>query len=333
MIAQERLEFVDIGTALPESRLCDTVYQGLTATPKSLPPRLFYDHAGSELFEAITDLPEYYPTRTEAAILERYAAEICASVGGEMTLVEFGSGSSRKTRLLFDAVLSRQKALRYVPIDISRAFLRTSAETLLGEYPGLSVTALAGEYFDAASTLPAADEPRLILFLGSNIGNLAHEDATEFLRRIRGGMNPHDRVLVGTDMVKDRTILERAYDDAQGVTARFNLNLLARINREIGGEFDLERFRHSAPYDESRERIEMRLVSIGRQTVRINDLETDFKFEDGEPIVTEWSQKYTPESFAALCAPAGLQIDRSWTDERGWFTQWLLKPKMVSDGS
>ena len=326
MIAQERLEFVDVGTTLPESTLCETVYAGLNASPKSLPPRLFYDHAGSRLFETITELPEYYPTRTEAAILERFAPEILAAAGNDLTLVEFGSGSSRKTRLLLDALFARQSTLRYVPIDISRAFLRESAETLLREYPGLDVTALAGEYFDAAAALPAADGPRLILFLGSNIGNLPHEDAIRFLRLIRRGMKPHDRILVGTDRVKDRTILERAYDDTQGVTARFNLNLLARINREIGGTFDLARFRHAAPYDERRERIEMRLVSVGAQTARIDDLDTDFSFEDGEAIVTEWSQKYTPESFAALCAPAGLEIAASWSDEREWFTQWLLKP-------
>lgn len=306
--------------------LCETVYRGLSSTPKSLPPRLFYDHAGSELFEAITDLPEYYPTRTEAAILERYAAEIVERTGTGLTMVEFGAGSSRKTRLLIEAALSRQGSLEYVPIDISRAFLRESAEALLREYPDLRVTALAGEYFDAALAIPEASGPRLILFLGSNIGNLPHADAIEFLRRVRRAMRPGDRLLVGTDLVKDASTLEAAYDDAQGVTARFNLNLLARINRELGGGFDLKCFRHVAPWDAGQERIEMRLVSLADQRVRIEDLDWEFDLAEGEPIVTEWSQKYTAESFAALCAPAGLEVAARWTDERGWFAEWLLLP-------
>lgn len=326
MIAQARLVFEDVEDRTPGALLCDAVYQGLSATPKTLPPRLFYDRAGSELFEAITELPEYYPTRTEAALLEAHAEGIVRAVGEEVTLVEFGSGSSRKTRLLIEAALLRQEALQYVPIDISRAFLRDSAEALLAEYPALTVTALAGEYFDAALAMPPAAGPRLILFLGSNIGNLPHAEATRFLARVRAGMSPHDRLLVGTDLVKDAAVLEAAYDDAQGVTARFNLNLLARINCELGGAFDLARFRHAAPWDAVAERIEMRLVSLGDQRVRVDDLDTEFTFADGEAIVTEWSQKYTPESFAALCAPAGLEIVGSWTDDRSWFAEWLLRP-------
>ena len=328
----ERLRFADVRTEVPGERLCDTVYRGLTATPKTLPPRLFYDHAGSELFEAITDLPEYYPTRTEQSILERHAERIVAAVGEGLTLVEFGSGSSRKTRLLIEAALARQGALRYVPIDISRAFLRESSETLLGEYPGLEIEALCGEYFDAARALPSADGPRLVLFLGSNIGNLSDEDAVAFLTRLREGLKPHDRILVGTDMVKDRRVLEAAYDDAQGITARFNLNLLARLNRELDADFSLALFRHHAPYDPDLNRIEMRLVSLGDQTVRVGALDSEFAFRDGEAIVTEWSQKYTLESFAALCAPAGLEVVRSWTDEKEWFTEWLLMPLPLGGG-
>ena len=323
---QGRLRFVDVRGEEAGERLCDTVYRGLCATPKTLPPRLFYDHAGSELFEAITDLPEYYPTRTEAAILERHAAEIVAQAGHGLTMLEFGSGSSRKTRLLIEAALARQGALEYVPIDISRAFLREAAETLLSEYPDLTVTALAGEYFDAARAMPSAEGPRLILFLGSNIGNLDHGSAVEFLSRVRGGMRAEDRLLVGTDLVKDVATLEAAYDDARGVTARFNLNLLARINRELGGHFDLVCFRHAAPWDSDHERIEMRLVSLAEQRVRIDDLDTTFSFAEGEVIVTEWSQKYTATSFAALCESAGLELVARWTDERAWFAEWMLRP-------
>lgn len=322
----ERLRFVDVNGERSQDALCDTVFRGLSSVPKSLPPKLFYDHQGSELFEAITNLPEYYPTRTEQAILESNADKIVSAVGEGLTLIEFGSGSSRKTRLLIEAALRRQRSLHYVPIDISRAFLRESSEKLLDEYEGLSVTALAGEYFDAAHAMPSADGPRLILFLGSNIGNLAHDEATAFLARVREGMRPHDRLLVGADMVKDAAVLEAAYDDSRGVTAHFNVNVLARINRELGGRFDLSRFQHTAPWDAVRERIEMRLVSMGPQRVRIDDLDTDFVFADGEPIVTEWSQKYTRESFAALCGPAGLAIAETWTDEQGWFTENLLQP-------
>ena len=304
----------------------ESVLRGLGDRPKTLPPRLFYDRRGSELFEAITELDEYYPTRTEDAILERHAKAIVSAVGERIALVEFGSGSSRKTRRLIEAALARQERLAYYPIDISRAFLRDSSESLLQEYPRLDVRALAGEYFDVASALPAAQNPRLVLFLGSNIGNLAHGEATEFLRRIRSGMTPDDRLLVGTDMVKDASVLEAAYDDSKGVTARFNLNLLARINRELGGEFDLDRFRHAAPYDTANGRVEMRLVSLVDQKVRIDALDREFVFAAGEAIVTEWSQKYTPESVADLCAGAGLEIAESWSDARGWFTEWLIKP-------
>lgn len=308
------------------------MFSGLTATPKRLPPRLFYDHEGSKLFEAITDLPEYYPTRTEQAILEVQADAIVAAAGDGLTLIEFGSGSSRKTRVLIEAALRRQHGLHYVPIDISRTFLRESSQALLAEYPSLTIGALAGEYFDAARALPSAEGPRLILFLGSNIGNLAHDEATDFLTRIRDGMQPDDRLLVGTDMVKDPAILEAAYDDERGVTARFNLNVLARINRELGGHFDLDRFRHEAPWDAAHERIEMRLVSQGRQRVRVDALGAAFDFADGEAVVTEWSQKYTRAGFGALCAGASLEVERTWADERGWFVENLLRPLPLGGG-
>ena len=322
----ERLRFVDVRGEGPQELLRETVLRGLRASPKSLPPRLFYDHEGSEIFEAITGLPEYYPTRTEQAILDAHAGEIVAAAGAGMTLVEFGSGSSRKTRVLIEAALERQGALHYVPIDISRAFLRESAESLLAEYAGLTVAALAGEYFDAARAVPPADGPRLVLFLGSNVGNLSRDDAVEFLCRVREGMRPHDRMLVGADMVKAPDVLRAAYNDSQGVTARFNLNVLDRLNRELGARFDLAAFRHDAPWNEAAQRIEMHLVSLGDQSVRIDDLDAEVAFADGEAIVTEWSQKYTPESFAALCAPAGLEIAQTWTDARGWFTENLLRP-------
>jgi dimethylhistidine N-methyltransferase len=325
-VLMERLRIVDVRGEGPLDSLCDTVYSGLSAEPKRLPPRLFYDREGSDLFEEITDLPEYYPTRTEQAILEENADEIVGMAGGPIAMIEFGSGSSRKTRVLIEAALRRQKRLDYAPIDISRAFLHETSQRLLDEYPDLSVTAVAGEYFDAAVNLPRSPCPRLILFLGSNIGNLAEDEAVEFLTRVCHAMEPEDRLLVGTDMVKDVTVLEAAYNDAQGVTARFNANVLQRINLELGGEFDLAAFRHHAPFDEAHQRIEMRLVSLRDQTVRIESLDTEFRFSEGEAIVTEWSQKYTRERFAAIAEPAGLRIEKSWSDGKGWFTEYLLCP-------
>lgn len=324
----ERLKFVDVRSEEASESFCQVVFEGLSRMPKQLPPRFFYDREGSDLFELITDLPEYYPTRTEQALLEAKAADILTQIGPGMTMIEFGSGSSRKTRILIEAALAREGTLHYVPIDISREFLRDCADTLLNDYPGMRITALAGEYFDAANALPCSDGPCLILFLGSNIGNLSHAEAGEFLARIRRGMRPQDRILVGVDQVKDVAVLEAAYNDAQGVTARFNLNLLARINRELDGHFDLSTFHHHAPYDAEKQRIEMRLISDRDQPVRVDYLETDFCFSEGEAIVTEYCQKYTAESFAALCEPVGLCVAAAWTDPNSWFTEYLLAPDL-----
>lgn len=299
--------------------------EGLGAQPKSLPTQFLYDRRGSELFEQITELPEYYPTRTERSILEGHADEIVEAAGPGAAIIEFGSGSSVKTRLLIEAALRRHGSLRYLPIDISFDFLKSSSQTLLSDYPGLRITALGAEYFDAAEALPGHDGPRLILFLGSNIGNLTREEAVEFLGRVRRNMLPQDRMLVGIDLIKDPNVLVAAYNDRKGVTAEFNRNLLRRINRELDGHFVEGCFRHSAPYDEQEQRIEMRLYSIGDQHVRVDALDQTFDFADGEYIHTEWSHKYTPETFANLCAPAGLRIDHLWTDQRHWFGLALLR--------
>jgi dimethylhistidine N-methyltransferase len=323
---RSRFEFVEVRGTRKQTPFCAAVAEGLRGAPKSLPTHFLYDHAGSELFERITELPEYYPTRTERSILEANAREIVESAGMNAALVEFGSGSSAKTRLLIEAALARQPELRYVPIDISVEFLKQSSQALLDRYDRLRVTALGAEYFDAISALPAHDGPRLILFLGSNIGNLTHEEATEFLTRVRCRMEPRDRLLIGIDLVKDRHVLEAAYNDAQGVTAAFNRNLLRRVNRELDGHFVVDCFRHHAPYDEAEQRIEMRLYSVGEQHVPIDAIGQTYGFRDGEYIHTEWSHKYTRESFAALCAPAGLALEHVWPDPRDWFALTMLKP-------
>lgn len=315
----ERFQFIEIRGEQPPLKICRAVTDGLAKSPKTLPTHFLYDRAGSEIFEKITELPEYYPTRTERAILEQNAESIISQLEYGFALIEFGSGSSTKTRLLIEAALNRQPNLRYFPIDISFDFLRSSSLELLEEHPCLHVTAIGAEYFDAASALPNDVGPRLILFLGSNIGNLTREEATDFLCRISSQLGPQDRLLIGIDLVKPAELLFAAYNDAAGVTAEFNRNLLRRINRELGANFDENAFLHHAPYDEDENRIQMRLVSQGNQTVTVPEIDRIYEFRDQEFIHTEWSHKYTRESFEALCQPARLQIEHLWTDEKDWF--------------
>ncbi|HEV7919556.1 MAG TPA: L-histidine N(alpha)-methyltransferase [Thermoanaerobaculia bacterium] len=294
-----------------------SVRAGLTAPRKTLEPRFFYDALGSALFDAICELPEYYVTRSETAILTEHAAEIVAAFGSPVRLVELGSGSARKTRLLFDALLARQKTLDYAPIDVDAGMLEKSGRALLVEYAGLRVSALRGDFREpsrALAALPATRERTIVLFLGSSIGNLDPTEAVAMLRDLRGALREGDALFLGVDLRKAKSVLEPAYDDALGVTAAFNLNLLQRINRELGGEFDLARFAHAVAYDEQLGRIEMHLVSLGAQTVRIGDYEVSFA--DGETIHTENSWKYDQASLAALAAEAGFAVERTWTDGR-----------------
>jgi dimethylhistidine N-methyltransferase len=323
--ADPRLLFIESPLKRKQDDFCQAVFDGLHHDPKWLPSRFFYDRAGSELFERITELAEYYPTRCEQEILTVHALEIVANLGDQLSIVEFGSGSSTKTRTLIEAALATQPDLSYVTVDISRDFLRESAMNLLEDYRGLSVCAVAAEYSEAIALLPESDDARLILFLGSNIGNFCEKEGTDFLASIRKRMSRDDRLLVGVDLEKDRKVLDLAYNDPEGVTAEFNKNLLARINRELGGNFVLDQFRHTAPYDEEEHRIEMRLVSSCDQTVRISDLEEDHSFVDGEYIVTEWSHKYTRESFEAIAGNAGLEIVQEWRDSEGWFAEFLVR--------
>jgi L-histidine N-alpha-methyltransferase len=325
MPVDTRLSFIEGPAALRTDEFCKAVHDGLIHEPKWLPSRFFYDRLGSELFEQITTLHEYYPTGCEAEILANHAEGIAERAGQEVSVVEFGSGSSTKTRRLISAILAKQSELSYVTIDISRDFLRESAEALLADYPRLNVTAIAAEYTQAIKMLPQSDTPRLILFLGSSLGNFIDEEAIKFLRAVQEVMSPQDTLLVGVDLEKDRSILHLAYNDPQGVTAAFNLNLLARINRELHGNFVTERFQHLAVYDEAEHRIEMRLISDGEQHVHIDDLDTNYHFADQEYIVTEWSHKYTRASFQALAAAAGLKIVGEWKDRRGWFSEFLLQ--------
>jgi dimethylhistidine N-methyltransferase len=314
------------GAATPT--FAEDVQRGLTATPKVLYPRYFYDRLGSLLFEAICELPEYYPTRAETEIFERHAAEIAGEVGGPLRLVELGSGDGRKTRLLIEALVARQGALEYLPIDVSRSALEQSAERLLQVFPDLSVTAFVADYQAGLRALRgervAPGLRTLALFLGSTIGNLDPEDRVELLRGIRGVLRPGDSLLLGVDLRKSAGILLPAYDDALGVTAAFNRNILLRINQELGGGFDLAAFRHRARWNDELSRIEMHLESVADQTVPIRSLNLDVDFSTGETIHTESSYKLDLGQVEEMAAAGGFAVRRTWMDGRGWFVSSLM---------
>ncbi|MFF4528851.1 L-histidine N(alpha)-methyltransferase [Streptomyces sp. NPDC001407] len=297
------------------------VATGLTRTPKALPPKWFYDARGSELFDAITLLPEYYPTRAEREILLTRAAGI-AEVLRPRTLVELGSGSSDKTRHLLAALPSID---HYVPVDVSESALEGAARTLLAEHPGLTVHALVAD-FQYGLALPDTPGPRLLAFLGGTIGNLRPEERAVFFGAVRSGLARGDAFLLGTDLVKDERTLVAAYDDAAGVTAEFDKNVLAVVNRELGADFDPADFDHVALWDARREWIEMRLRARSAVVVKIPALDLAVHFEEGEELRTEISAKFRQEGVRAELAAAGLELRRWWTDEEGRFALSLSVP-------
>jgi L-histidine N-alpha-methyltransferase len=304
------------------------VARGLDAAPKRIPPKYFYDAEGSALFERITETPEYYPTRTEAALLEQYGQAIVEAAGFPETVVELGSGSARKTRLLFSRLLRDGRTAAYIPIDISSSAITDLSGRLLTEFPQLRIEALVGDYYSSLDMLARRQEGRrLFLFLGSSLGNYDEPEARLLLTLVRKAMGPRDRLLLGLDQIKDPVVLNAAYNDAAGVTAAFNLNLLARINRELGGHFDLTRFQHVAFYDGLERRIEMHLESLMDQAVRVDALGRSFVFRRGERLHTENSYKYNGASLSVVLAGTGLRLERHWSDPRGWFTENLLAPE------
>ena len=323
----ERLEILGTGRATTVEDFAASVREGLTGEPKRLDCAFLYDAEGSRLFEAICELPEYYPTRSEREILETHAADILDCAPLDLTLVELGSGSSTKTRVLIDALLEEHGELTYVPIDISPSILEQSSRELLKDHPGLEIHGLAMEYQDGLHQLRRLfPGPKLVIWLGSTVGNLARPEAAVFLRSVREDLDPTDRFLMGIDLRKDPGELERAYDDSRGVTARFNLNLLTRINRELGGHFDLDAFRHRARYDREIGRIEMHLVSLREQVVAIDALDLEVPFADGETIHTESSHKYSPREIDELVAAAGFTLNGQWMDGAGRFSLNRLVP-------
>ncbi|MFI5793033.1 L-histidine N(alpha)-methyltransferase [Streptomyces sp. NPDC051677] len=290
------------------------VQRGLTAAPKTLPPKWFYDAHGSELFERITELPEYYPTRAEREILVNRAGEIAAAAGAR-TLVELGSGSSEKTRHLIDAMTELDT---YVPVDVSESALTQAGQALVAERPRLTVHALIAD-FTAELSLPDTPGPRLVAFLGGTIGNLLPAERAVFLASVRALLAPGDALLLGTDLVKDEGVLVRAYDDAAGVTALFNKNVLAVVNRELDADFDPVAFDHVALWDPEHEWIEMRLRSRAAQTLKVPALDLAVDFAAGEELRTEVSAKFREEGVRAELSAAGLELTHWWTDAQGRF--------------
>jgi dimethylhistidine N-methyltransferase len=294
----------------------DDVLAGLAAPHKSLPPKYFYDWRGSKLFEAICELPEYYPTRTEMAIMEACLGELVRLLGPDIQLIEFGSGASVKTRLL----IGRAQPSLYVPIDISEAQLRSACAELAQMFPWLNVTGVVADFTRPLRLPEFMGVPirrKVVYFPGSTIGNLTPDEALAFLRDVRGIVGPGGMLVIGVDLKKDKPTLEAAYDDAHGVTAEFNLNLLARINRELDGDFQVKRFRHRAFYDEAKGRIEMHLESLYQQLVHVAGRR--FEFMAGETIHTEISCKYTVEGFQQLGREARFHPERVWTDPANLF--------------
>lgn len=322
----ERLVIHDLAVGASGATFAEEVRAGLTASPRRLFPKYFYDELGSRLFEAICVLPEYYLTRAEDEIIARHAAEIVAEVEGDKTLLEMGSGSAAKTRRIIEALLKKQETLLYIPVDISASALETSSRVLLQSYEGLHIEAFAADYYTALRAL-LSSTPRgrtLALFLGSNIGNFDREEARTFLRALRRVLAVDDALLLGADLKKGREVLEAAYDDALGVTGAFNLNLLSRINRELGADFDLRAFKHLARYDEEAGRVEMYLESLRHQRVSIARLDLELEFDAGERVHTENSYKYEMADLERLAAETGFRLKRTWLDAMRRFSSNLF---------
>ena len=301
------------------SPIAEDVWRGLTGNPKTLPPWLFYDRIGSELFEEITRLPEYYLTRTEHAIFDTYADEMVQAAGQGLTLIELGAGTATKTDAVIGAVLKQQRELTFYPVDVSPNALQVAVQHLTRKHAGLTVDPIVADYTVGVPGLEEIGGRKLLLYIGSSIGNFEPMEATALLARLRRSLAPGDALLFGTDMVKAPSALIPAYHDAQGVTARFNLNLLARINRELGANFSLDAFRHVALWNANESRMEMHIESLKKQVVSVLDLGLSVRFANGERIHTENSYKFTMHMICSILQNAGFTLERTWMDKREWF--------------
>ncbi|HEX8806472.1 MAG TPA: L-histidine N(alpha)-methyltransferase [Candidatus Aquilonibacter sp.] len=324
-VPRDRLEIVELTAAAAGHGFAEDVRQGLTATPKTLSSKYFYDDVGSALFDTITHLPEYYLTAAETEILREWGWEIVRILDDPVEFLELGSGSANKTRILIEEALRVQPALRYSPIDISPDALRTSSMALVEHYKGLRVRAYAGDYFTVLQSGALSFTRRVLaMLMGSNLGNYQPRVARQLIALIGHALEPGDGLLLGVDCKKDAATLELAYDDPTGVTAAFNRNLLARINRELGGTFDPRAFRHVARYDAKRGCVDSFLESECDQQVRIDALDLDVRFERGETIHTESSYKFDDAGVAALGAAGGFALRKTWTDHASRFAVHLL---------
>jgi len=307
------------------------VQRGLLRRPRSLPPWMFYDARGSRIFERITQLPEYYPTRTERNILASYCdaiiAAACPDKSEAVRLVELGAGTASKTTILLDAAARLQGEVLYSPVDVSSDALDVAYETIAASLPGINISPIVANYVTHPPQLESFNGTTLGLYIGSSIGNFTPEEARTILRNLRGQLQSGDALLLGVDMVKDEPTLVAAYDDRDGVTAEFNLNMLYRLNRELRADFDLARFRHCALWNPVESRIEMHLESTRDQRVRITAAQLDVYFEKGERIHTENSYKFTWATIDILLGDAGFEVERTWTDERGWYSLTLARTR------
>ena len=306
--------------------MADDVRAGLCAYPKELAPKYFYDERGSILFERITELPEYYPTRAEREILSQRSAEILAAAGCPQTLVELGSGSAAKTRHLLSAMRDAGCLRTYVPVDISEEITHRTAASLVDEYPGLNVRGLVCDFEKHLERVPDSGESRMIAFLGGTVGNFYPRQRHSFLERIAALLGPGDHLLLGTDLIKDSARLEAAYNDSAGVTAEFNKNVLEVLNRELGADFDLDAFEHVARYDAEAERMDIRLRSLADQEVRVEGLDLEIAFAAEEEMRTEISTKFTRERIETAYAGAGLELAGWFTDAAGDYALSLARP-------
>lgn len=319
---------VSINTLGFVSQMASAVTEGLCSQPKWLPPWLFYDAVGSRLFDKITELPEYYLTRTEYGILKANSEEMIESAAGQdaLRIVELGAGSASKTSLLLSAAVERQDTIIFEPLDVSASALEEAQQRIEREIPGVLVAPRVVDYTrDFVLDPPFHGERRMVLYIGSSIGNFEPHEAEKLLHNVRAALSTQDSILLGVDLVKDERILQAAYDDRAGVTAAFNRNILARLNRELGAIFDLDTFAHRAHWNAERSRMEMHLQSLGTQQVKIPALDLRLSFAKGETIHTENSYKYKPGQAERMLAAAGFEPARTWTDERGWFAVCLAR--------
>jgi L-histidine Nalpha-methyltransferase len=307
------------------SPIAEDVLSGLSQSPKSLPPKLFYDQAGSELFEEITALPEYYLTRTEQQILDERAADMVNLAGSQLTVIELGAGTAAKTCTIIRAIVDVQRQVAFYPVDVSSTALQTATQRIHSEFTSVAVRPIVADYTSGLPQLAGIGGRKLVLYIGSSIGNFEPMEAISILSRIRRSLSPGDALLLGTDLAKSPRTLLPAYNDAAGVTAAFNKNVLARINRELGGHFDLDSFRHFALWNPRESRMEMYLESIRDQHVQIDDLATTIHFSEAERIHTENSYKFTRKMTTSILRNSGFHLEHTWTDRRKWFALHLAR--------